>query len=104
MDGTIFEGSREAAVIRESVIRHTADIPVRLAAGHVLLRIQTMEYTQEQLNEWYHWFIAQNTGVGNISTTVGHLQWVRGRGVVKTEEATCSLCYVLGSTTDAGIL
>jgi len=53
--------------------------------------------TLGELNLHCHRVIEWNCGSeGTISIETGHLRFEKGRGVVKIEEATCSLCEILG--------
>lgn len=51
------------------------------------------ELTLGRLNQWEHAFIAANT---HGTSQTPHLRFEQGRGVVKINEATCSLCEAWG--------
>lgn len=54
-------------------------------------------YTLGAFNRQAHGCVVSNALVGELlSVETGHLRFIRGRGVVKIEEATCSLCIVDG--------
>ena len=58
-------------------------------------RIVEHGVTLGEFNRQAHAFVTANTDeMESIET--GHLRFVRGRGVVKIEEADCSFCIVAG--------
>ena len=58
-------------------------------------RITEHGVTLGELNRQAHAFVAANANeMESIET--GHLRFVYGRGVVKTEEADCSFCITAG--------
>lgn len=67
-------------------------------------RIQEGEYSVGFFNRANHRFVIGNAlyepdeeGVSGVEgVDVSHLQFVRGKGIRKTEEADCSLCLVDG--------
>lgn len=60
-------------------------------------RVVEHGYTLGAFNRQAHGCVVSNALAGELlSVETGHLRFVRGRGVVKIEEATCSLCIVDG--------
>ena len=54
-------------------------------------------YTLGALNRQVHYCVVSNALADELlRVETGHLRFVRGRGVVKIEEATCSACIISG--------
>jgi hypothetical protein len=53
-------------------------------------------YTLGAFNRYYHASIAANIGTSIMAHETGHLRYEQGRGIVKTQEATCLLCEQWG--------
>lgn len=53
-------------------------------------------YTLGAFNRQCHLIVTGQTDESVNSTESGHLRYEKGKGVVKTQEATCSLCITLG--------
>lgn len=54
-------------------------------------------YTLGAFNRGFHTSVVANARLNTLtSMESGHLKFVRGKGVVKTQEATCSLCVIDG--------